>query len=458
MGGYVTGFDTISYYVPVTWKWINYGIDFWEFFGSAPLFYLLLSSLTLAGVPLIVLLKILPPVLYGLLGFAIFTYATKSLAWSLQKSLFASLLATMYFIGLRISWDMLRSVLGLIFFFAFLILLGEYLQICSWKLFTMLSLSSVLVVFSHQLISVLMFAVVLTTVLEGSFKRNYAFLRHILLAILPAAVLFSLTAYADYMILPSLSEDIVAFGELNWRSLLGHSSLLDGVLKTVGFMLFCYIPLAPFILMGIKKCGKLELKSWLVWSFIGVMLPLFFSSAPIGYRWTVFLVFPFAFFAVEGFMRSKIDLLKVISAVFTALLSVSFIFLPAEVAFPYLRLYPYYVPSSMLQNSVPLSDCADVVKALSWAKANVKSEEGLLVHDAFYGWALLYAGDVKILRYGYAPPEDAALAFARQGYKRLYLIWWVSGAGWHGTESLPLSFEEVFRSGRIAIYEFKAAD
>ncbi|MEM3055217.1 MAG: hypothetical protein QXM52_05890, partial [Candidatus Bathyarchaeia archaeon] len=120
---YIVGFDTIAYYVPTTLKWVNYGADFWEFFGTSPLFYLILSGLTLAGVPLVVSLKVLPPILHGLLGFAIYQYATKGLAWSPGKGLFASLLATLYFVGLRISWDMLRSQLGLIFLFVFLIML-----------------------------------------------------------------------------------------------------------------------------------------------------------------------------------------------------------------------------------------------------------------------------------------------------------------------------------------------
>jgi hypothetical protein len=36
MGGYITGFDTIGYYVPVTWKWVNYGVGFWEFLALHP--------------------------------------------------------------------------------------------------------------------------------------------------------------------------------------------------------------------------------------------------------------------------------------------------------------------------------------------------------------------------------------------------------------------------------------
>lgn len=74
---------------------------------------------------------------------------------------------------------------------------------------------------------------------------------------------------------------------------------------------------------------------------------------------------------MEGFKKVKFGLPKKVLVGFATVLSFSFVFLPAEAAFPYFRLYPYYVPSSMLQNSVPLSDCSDVVAALNWARDNV---------------------------------------------------------------------------------------
>jgi hypothetical protein len=453
MGKYLVGFDTISYYVPVTWKWINNGISFWEFFGYAPLFYMMLSGLTLAGVSLTVLLKVLPPILHGFLGLTIFGYATKSLGWSSLKGLFVSLLSTLYFVGLRISWDMLRSEFGLIFFFTFLMFLDAYLSNSNWKLFAGLLSSSVFGVLSHQLVSIIMFTVVFAVILEKALKRNYSFLWHFLLAVLPAVLLFVLTVYADYVVLPTFSENIVG-GRLEWLSLLGFSSISNGIANTGGFLFFCYLPILPFIFAGTRNFKYKEFKVWLIWCLIGITLPFFFSSAPLGYRWILLLAFPFAFFSVEGFEQLNSGFLKKVLVGFAVLLSFSFIFLPAETAFPYFSIYPYYVPSSMLQNSVPLSDCEGAVRALNWVEANVNSNGILLVHDAFYGWALLYMDDVKIVRYGYASPETAALALSEQGYKHLYVVWWVSGEGWHGQASLSSLFREVFRSGNIAVYEF----
>jgi hypothetical protein len=456
MGGYITGFDTISYYVPVVWKWVNYGVDFWEFFGSAPLFYLLLSGLTLAGVPLIVSLKVLPPILHGLLGLTILEYATKGLGWSIRKGLFASLLATLYFVGLRISWDMLRSELGLILLFLFLLTLQKCLSEFNWKRFCFLSLSAVLVVMAHQLVCLLMFIIVFAIALEKLMKRDYSFVGHVFMACLPAIALFTLTVYADYVVLPVYTDAIVASGQLEWLSLMGYLSVVDGITRSLGFLLFCYIPLLPFALLGIRELNCLELKAWVIWCLVGASLPFLFSSAPLSYRWILLLAFPLTFFAAEGYAKVHSSLFRKGLACFMVLLSFSFVFLPAEAAFPYFSIYLYYVPSSMLQNSVPLSDCEDVVRALNWVKDNnVCSSEILLVHDAFNGWALLYADGVKIVRYGYASPEGVALECYQKGYGPIYLIWWVSGEGWHGHVSLPLTFKEVFRSERIAVYEFK---
>ncbi|MEM3703327.1 MAG: hypothetical protein QXX79_02745 [Candidatus Bathyarchaeia archaeon] len=453
---YIVGFDTIAYYVPTTLKWVNYGADFWEFFGTSPLFYLILSGLTLAGVPLVVSLKVLPPILHGLLGFAIYQYATKGLAWSPGKGLFASLLATLYFVGLRISWDMLRSQLGLIFLFVFLIMLQGCLSNFSWKRVSVLAFSALLVVLSHQLVSVLMFAIVFAVVLEMLIKRDYSSAKWAFAACLPALTLFLLVVYADYVVLPAYADEIVEVGRIEWLNLMGYSSIPQGIAYTIGFFVFCYFPLLPFVAMRVREFRGLELKAWSFWCLIGAFTPFLLPLTPLSYRWILLLAFPLAFFAIEGFGKINSRLLKGVSASFMVLLSFSFVFLPAEAAFPYFSLFPSYVPSSMLQNSVPLSDCRDVVEALKWVENSFDGGDFLLVHDAFHGWALLYADGVEIVHYGYASPENAALAFSQNGYRRVYLVWWVSGEGWHGWASLPSTFKEVYRSGRIAIYKFEA--
>lgn len=451
MGRYIVGFDTISYYVPVTLKWVNDGVGFFEFMAPAPLFYALLTQLTLIGVPLTVSLKVLPPILHGFLGLAIYFYAKKVLTWSSRDSLFVSCLTALYFVTLRFSWDMLRAELGLIFLFVFLIVLHGGWENNRWKHYGSLLSLTVLVVLSHQLVAVIMFVIVSVFVLQGLLSRKYGAAKNLVLCSLPALVLFGLIVYADFAVFPG--ED-----SSGWFSLFGFSSYSGIVANTVGFLFYCYLPLLPFVLVGIRGFKNLELKLWFYLCLVAVLLSFIapYALFPLGYRWVLLLVFPMAFFVVEGFKRFS-RFWRMLLGGILVFLSFSFVFLPAEMAFPYFCVFPYYVPSSMLQNSVPLRDCEDVVKALSWIGDNIGSDEVLLVHDAFHGWALLFLDRIRVVCYGYENPEEVACDISKNGYSRLYLVWWVSGEGWHGLASLPPCFVEIFRSNRIAVYVYDAS-
>jgi hypothetical protein len=374
MGKYIVGFDTISYYVPITLRLINSRVSFLEFIGYAPLFYVFLTQLTLSGVPLTASLKVLPSVLIGFLGLSVFVYAQKALGWSSKKSLSVSLFATLYFIGLRISWDMLRSMLGLTFLFISLTILSSGLDRKSLKRLGLLLLTMVLVVLSNQLAGVLMFVILSVFILQRFLKREYLNGLTLLICSLPSLFIFGLTAYADFIVLPSVSAANNFASNAEWLSLFAFSSPVETLLATLGFLLICYLPLLPLVLWGIRRSTTLELKAWFFWCLAAglgwVISPYVFVA---GYRWILLLVFPTAFFAVDGFKWLKNTVLKKAFYGLLILLSLSFIFLPAEAAFPYFEAFPYYVPSSMLQNSVPLSDCEDVEMTMLWVKSNMGS-------------------------------------------------------------------------------------
>jgi hypothetical protein len=417
----------------------------------APLFYGLLVQLTLTGFPLTISLKALPPLLHGLLGVAVYFYAKQAFHWSVLKSMFTSVLATLYFVSLRISWDMLRCELGLIFLFVFLIFLKSDWQEKSWKAYALLLPAMLLVVFSHQLVTVIMFFIVSAVVLRKLSRRDYSAVRDLVLACLPSVILFSFVVYAGFSVSPSFSAE----GRSDWLSLFGFSSFPDMAIGTFGFILYCYLPLLPFVFAGIKHLKSLEFRVWICWCLVGILLGVLASYVPVplSYRWVLLMVFPLVFFAVEGFQHFNFRRLRIVLAGAIVLLSFTFAFLPASLAFPYFRLYPNYVPSSMLQNSVPLEDCGDVAQALKWVNESLRPGDVLLVHDAFHGWALLYIDSEKIVCYGYENPETAAERIT--AYDRLLLIWWVLGEGLHGLTTLPPSFVEIYNSGRIAVYEWE---
>jgi len=101
-------------------------------------------------------LKFLAPVLNGFLGFALFRFSSSYLGWSDRKSLFCAVLCTSYFVSLRITWDLLRNTLGLAFMFLAIPQtrsLGKRQGALFFVLFSLLCL------FTHELVAVLLFCV-----------------------------------------------------------------------------------------------------------------------------------------------------------------------------------------------------------------------------------------------------------------------------------------------------------
>ena len=463
MGSFVVGFDTLAYYVPNTLVWLQDGVAFWNFLAIAPFLYVLLMGITAVGVPVVVSLKVLSPLLLGLLGLAVYFYAHKTLSWSPKKSFLAVIFATLYFVALRISWDMLRSELALIFLFVTLMFIkkdGKPLRNG-----VLLSLAMLSVVFAHQLVAVIMLFIVLATAFRLALDREMGDLRRLVVCSVPAASLFSMIVYANYVVSPQFSvlSSFPAKESEGFMALAGFASYPDMVFDTLGFLVFCFLPLLPLVVYGVKLFrGNLQLKAWVLWGFIGLLvgfvIPSFFVVA-LPHRWVLLLTYPLAFFAVEGLARPRLNILKVGMGLVLATLSVTFLVLPYSLAFPYFSFGSIYTPVSMLHNTVSLSDCQDTVNALEWTDSQMDESSRLLVHDAFRGWAILTLEDEQLVRYGYLTPESYAQDLVDNGSTyQMYLVWWVNGSGWCGQPNVASTFEEVYTSGKIAVYKYLTED
>ena len=108
----------------------------------------------------------------------------------------------------------------------------------------------------------------------------------------------------------------------------------------------------------------------------------------------------------------------------------------------------------MLQNTLSIADCQDTTNALQWFKNNLNSSALLLTHTVFYSWALSSLNENQVLNYGFDDPANAAGNATQEGHTQIFLIWWVNGQGWYGLPTVPASFEEVYHSGKIAIYDY----
>jgi hypothetical protein len=468
MGPYIVGFDTMGFYVPNTLLWLQGGISLWSFLATAPLFYTILISIVAAGGPLIVVLKIIPPLLLGFLGLSIYMYARKGLEWSPSKSTFVALLGTVYFVALRASWDQLREELGLVFFFVVLMLLINRKD-SSWKRYVVLSLAMMVVVLSHQLVSVLMFGVIAFTVVYNLFRKDFIGSIDLILVSLPAALYFVIVYLSGAAQSGFLNYSTNVGSPLaTWTGFTSYQSML---ISGAGFFLYCYLLLLPLVLISLKRFGNLQLRSWLLLSLILLLLPIA-SVSP--YRWILMLTYPFAFYATDAlswlksikwkrfkFTVHRIAILYLVLS--TAILSFGFIFMTSEKPFLYFNpeqfnYYPYQIPSSMSQNTISITDCHDTVNALQWFKDNVNSSTLLLTHTVFYGWALLTLNNSQVRTYGFGDPVQAATSAAQEGHSQIYLIWWVNGQGWYGQPTVSSSFHEVYQSGNIAVYSYNVTN
>ena len=458
MGPYVVGFDTLGYYVPNTLMWLREGVSFWSFLAAAPFLYVLLMGATSIGIPIVLSLKVIAPLLLGFLGLAVYFYAHKTLSWSPQKSLLAALFATLYFVALRVSWDMLRSELALIFLFTTLIFLRK--DGSPLRNGILLSLAMLSVVFAHQLVAAIMFAIVLASIVQLYFDKQMVNLRRLIFCSVPAGFLFLAIVYANFVAPQfSLISGFPAYGSEGWTTLFGFASYADLVVDTLGFLVFCYLPLFPLVALGVRRFGgNLQLKAWFSWVLIALLLAVispFVIALP--YRWILLLSYPLAFYAAQGFAGLRLNRYKVGAGLILAALSASFVVLPSNIAFPYYVAFPLYVPLSMLQNTVPLSDCQDTVNALQWVKNNMDDDARLLVHRAFYGWGSLALDGDQLVPYGYESPETVAQSLEENGSRYLlYLIWWVNGSGLHGQPTVSSMFRQVYESGEIAVFTYNS--
>jgi hypothetical protein len=458
MGQFQVGFDSIAYYTPNTLIWLKQGVDFWPFLSSAPLIYILLMGITSTGASIVITLKILSPLLLGFLGLAVYLYSRKALFWPHKKSLLVVTFATLYFVALRISWDMLRSELALIFLFLALIFLQK--KPLSLKNTAFLSLLMALVVFTHQLVTVIMFAIIITTLIRRGFDKENNEVKKLLVCSIPALLVFLWLLYFNYVLNSTSFLGFSGNFSAGFESLAGssYSSLVE---NTFSFLLYCYLPLLPFLIFGARRFkSNIQIKAWIIWIFIPILLVFvpnaFFLGGILPFRWILLLTFPLAFYAAEGFYAVKWNWYKLAIGFIIAFLSLSFMVLPNNDAGGYFNgPFTSYIPKSMLQNTVQLSDSQDTSNALLWAQHNMPANSDLLVHEAFYGWATLTFGTNRLIPYFYADPEQVAgQLYANDSTMPLYLIWWVNGTGWYGMQNTPAIFEELYHSGNIAIYHY----
>ena len=303
---YPVGYDTMAHY---TWNIIAYpNTSLVEQLREAPLFYMLAwISIQAPGLDVFTFLKITGPLMYGITCASLYFFFARACRFSERKSLIAAVLFAVQLAALRISWDMLRLELGLIFAFVALGIEQTKTRFASLAV----PILAILSVMSNQIAAVVLLFTAGWLTISNSSNRK----RHVILY-LSALLAFGAEAYVAFFVAPFQDPRILELGQKPWGFLIGYLEfdprLLSGSYLTMArniavLTLFCFILLSPFILKGFVRNRMLDpiLVLTAVGSFSPLVLP--WVSMPIAYwRWIFLLAVPFAAYAASGLEKFRL--------------------------------------------------------------------------------------------------------------------------------------------------------
>jgi len=480
---YPIGYDTVVYAAivqrGVIWSHWTSVFSTWLLYA----FWIPIYNVTQAD-PFL-LLKLTGPLLYGLSACGVYWFSSKGLNWDPRRSLIAASFFVFQLAAFRISWDLLRNTLGMaILLFA----LPFLLKLESWKDFAWFVLLSVLVVFGHELASVVMFTVVVFGVMVNDLlKRNRARLFKVSAAVSPSLTLFLASMYLKVFPLQLGVETNVInavqpivrpagmfflanyFVGSNSGFYSGYFDLASQVLSVFTVL---YLLCLPLVLVGFFRNRVLDVWTLFVVcaSFSCLVMPFF--ALNWWDRWMFLLVYPFTFYAVVGVVKvlesangvvrpsvGWLNWMKVSRKTTVGLLScmvlVTSVYIGATlqsdnyviISIPTISRYFSVAPT------VPLRDVEGMVKVMEWLDGNMDDGSCVLVHSAFLDWARLNLDENHTLVAFSTDAKGALDAATSQGYDSVYLVWWGENIGWYWF-TVPSYFQLVFRSGRMAAFQY----
>src|SRR6266702_3551913 len=245
-GPYPIGWDTIAFYVPSTLDWAAGKDGFLFMIGEAPLLYAISVPVYLISrVDPVWIFKVLGPVLYGCMIFALFRFLRLGLSWTDRLAFTGSVLTSLYFVTLRISWDLFRNELGLIF----VLLSLPYMTKPPVRRSSLILMGLVvLAVASNQftgVISLILVGMRALAALRNNWKEFFDLVR----IAAPGITLFGLMVYAEF----------ASTGSSFPRQ--PPSATLGGLNSTF-VLVWAYLPVAPLALLGMWKLRNRDLFAW----------------------------------------------------------------------------------------------------------------------------------------------------------------------------------------------------
>jgi FtsH-binding integral membrane protein len=210
----------------------------------------------------------------------------------------------------------------------------------------------------------------------------------------------------------------------------------------------------------------------LIGAFGCLVVPFF--ALEYWHRWMFMLVYPFTFFAVNGFSKllpktsaeRKTHTFSWFSnkkAAGTVLLTFSLGI--AYLATPVLMVYASESVPSITATylyfstnpTVPYEDVNSVVQAMSWLNGNMTAVSCVVLQNAFLSWGQLYLDKSHVIVYFENDVNSAVSTAFGHGFSRVFFVWWNTPIGWYGV-SVPQSFVSLQDFGRISVYAYEGGN
>jgi hypothetical protein len=469
-GIYPVGFDVLQGYIPAVMALPdNSPMKLFGWAYSPLAIYLLWFVRALTGVDPNLLLKIAGPIFYGLLCVCFYFLMSRGLKWRTQKSFFVALIFLLQPAIMRMGWDQLREELGLSLLFILLAVTDcDVISAAKsrFNLFCIIILS-ILIIFSHQLAAVLLFAVVFWQLFSYKPKREASF-RTTMLAILPALSIF-VWQLSEQFLTPEYNNHFapiqLQIGTGNFiftNYFLTDPHFLGGNYITIltyagSLLLYTAALLVPFAAKGFFK-DKVFLPM-LIWLSLASMSILVFPWYAFSqyWWWTLLLPIPLTIYLGEYldkkhlFEKGRITKRKLIfgsALLLLGILAVGYASATIKVAYPYATTY---IPNSMVEASIPFEDIPQVQRAIEWINVDAQLNSTVLVEERIQGVAYNHLrSDLQIRVCPSLLTLNSAVGLTPDLSNPSYAVWYETNVN-YGT----LSGLEVAGFGRIGVFSIQ---
>ena len=415
----------------------------------------------------ILAMKITAVLIYGLFGWSVFYFCRKEIKESKAISFFIVVFVLLQIAALRVSWDLYQNLIALSLL---LVLLGGFTGLTGSRRVLTLILLAGLIALTHQFVTVFLLMVGTGLFVWAVFRSE---IPHRAAATIVMIALVLLAAVSSLLIFPTTLFTITNTTYFEYPASASTAFTLGTLLAAL------YLPTIVPASLGFRK-----IRSLIVWS---LEIALIFLMSAFGFpslaafmdRWSVMLVIPLGVFGALGLVNVSCRLVNlgesigfvrrgpnmVRGIILLALLvpygGLAWEFMTSPVSHPYWyfdnpvlwRAGASGLPSTMLHNTMPFEDQADVAAAFRWLNNVMTKSDVLLTNPAFYGWALLYLRwDRSIINYE-GNKANLAIVWAKgEGFHCVYVVWFIPGYGWDGPDPNFTHWTLAFRDGPIVIY------